>query len=41
VPVKLDVWPEMFHVFQMWGFLPEAKKANRKIGEFIRNNIAR
>ena len=37
VQVKTVVWPGMFHVFQMWGsLLPEAKRANREIAEFIK-----
>lgn len=39
VDVKLDVWPQMFHVFEMWTFIPEARAANRQIAEFIRSKI--
>jgi monoterpene epsilon-lactone hydrolase len=35
VDTTLVVWPEMFHVFQIFTFLPEAKKANRQIADFI------
>lgn len=36
IPVELDVWPEMWHVFQMFvGKMPEAKAAINKIGRFI------
>jgi acetyl esterase/lipase len=36
VDVTLVVWPEMFHVFPIISFIPEAKKANRQIIDFIR-----
>jgi acetyl esterase/lipase len=36
VNVKLDLWPGMFHVFQIFApLIPESKKALRKIGNFI------
>jgi len=35
VDTTLVVWPEMFHVFQIFTFVPEAKKANRQISAFI------
>jgi monoterpene epsilon-lactone hydrolase len=38
VDATLVVWPEMFHVFQIFSFIPEAKKANRQISEFIRTH---
>ena len=37
VDVEIDVWPGMFHVFQIFGYLmPESKMALKKIGHFIR-----
>lgn len=37
VKVDLELWPGMFHVFQIFGYLmPESKKALKKIGEFIK-----
>jgi acetyl esterase/lipase len=41
VDARLVVWPGMFHVFQTFApFLPEARRANRDISEFIRGRIA-
>ncbi len=41
VDARLVVWPGMFHVFQTFApFLPEARRANREIGDFIRERIA-
>jgi acetyl esterase/lipase len=41
VDARLVVWPGMFHVFQTFTpFLPEARRANREIGAFIRGRIA-
>ncbi|NPD87342.1 MAG: alpha/beta hydrolase [Asgard group archaeon] len=38
VDVTADIWPGMWHVFQIFGnLMPESKKAIKKIGEFIRN----
>jgi acetyl esterase/lipase len=38
VKVKLEVWPEMFHNWQMFGpVFPEAQQAIDRIGEFIRS----
>lgn len=38
VKVKLEVWPEMFHNWQMFGpIFPEAQQAIDRIGEFIRS----
>ena len=37
VDVTVDVWPEMFHVFQAFaGALPEGREAITKIGAFLR-----
>ncbi len=38
VKVTLEVWPEMFHNWQMFGPLfPEAQQAIDQMGEFIRS----
>ena len=38
IDVELEVWPEMWHVFQMFvGKMPEARHAVNKIGEYIRS----
>jgi acetyl esterase/lipase len=39
VDVTLEIWKEMFHVFQMVRFLPEAKEAVRHIAEFVSQNV--
>ena len=37
VSIELEVWDDMFHVWQMTaGFVPEAAQAVRKIGQFLR-----
>jgi monoterpene epsilon-lactone hydrolase len=37
VDATVVVWPEMFHVFHIFSpLLPEARKANREIADFIR-----
>jgi acetyl esterase/lipase len=36
IDVELEVWPEMWHVFQMFiGEMPEAREAIAKIGQYI------
>ena len=41
VKVTLDLWPDMFHVFQIFGnLMPESKKALEKIGHFIKENFS-
>jgi epsilon-lactone hydrolase len=36
VQVKLEVWPEMIHVFQLFaGFLPEGQQAVEDIGQYL------
>ena len=38
IKVELEVFPEMWHVFQLFvGKMPESKAAIRKIGQFIRD----
>ncbi len=40
VEAQVVVWPEMFHVFQIFvPFLPEARRAVREIGLFIRSRV--
>ena len=40
VDVELEVWPDMWHVFQFFvGKMPESRQAIVKIGEFIRRRI--
>jgi len=36
VDVTLEIWDEMFHVFQLFPFLPETKEAVAHIAEFAR-----
>jgi len=41
VQVKLEVWPEMIHVWQMFAsFLPEGQQAVDVIGKFILDHTA-
>jgi monoterpene epsilon-lactone hydrolase len=41
VEAQTVVWPEMFHVFQMFApFLPEARRANTEIAAFIKSRIS-
>ncbi len=41
VQVKLEVWPEMIHVFQLFaGFLPEGQQAVDGLGQFISQQLA-
>lgn len=35
VDVTLEIWDEMFHVFQIIPFMPETKKAMGQIGDFV------
>ena len=39
VDVILEIWNEMFHVFQLIPFLPETKKMVGSIAEFVSQNI--
>lgn len=40
VDVELEVWPEMWHVFQFFvGKMPESRQAIVKIGDYIRRRI--
>jgi monoterpene epsilon-lactone hydrolase len=41
VEVKLEVWPEMIHVWQLFGaVMPEAREAIEEIGKFVREHTA-
>lgn len=41
VDVRLEVYPEMFHVFNaFWRILPKAREANRKLGAFLKEQLA-
>jgi acetyl esterase/lipase len=41
VQVKLEVWPEMIHVFQLFaGFLPEGQQAVEGIGQYLSQHLA-
>lgn len=38
IEVELEIWPEMWHVFQMFvGEMPEARRAVDKIGQYIQS----
>lgn len=40
IDVQLEVWPEMWHVFQMFiGKMPEARQAIDKIGAYIQSRL--
>ena len=39
VDVKLEIWDEMFHVFQLVSFLPETQKAVRHIADYLGKNL--
>lgn len=40
IDVELEIWPDMWHVFQMFrGKMPEAKRAVRKIASYIRKQL--
>lgn len=38
VPVSLEIWPGMVHVFQIRG-LPESREAIKRIGDFVKGRI--
>jgi acetyl esterase/lipase len=38
IPVTLEIWPGMQHVFQIRG-LPESREAVRRIGEFVKGKL--
>jgi len=39
VPVELEIWPGMPHVFQMMGVLPEARAAIARIARFVSRHV--
>ena len=40
VDVELEIWPDMWHVFQMFiGKMPESRRAVEKIGRYIRGSL--
>jgi epsilon-lactone hydrolase len=40
VSIKLEVYPKKFHVFNaFWRVLPKAREANKKLGEFIKEQL--
>lgn len=42
VPVELDVWPDMPHVWQMMAdYVPESRRAVDRIGAFVRRHLGR
>jgi epsilon-lactone hydrolase len=41
VPVKLEIWPEMIHVWQLFAsFLPEGQEAITGIGQFLNQKLS-
>ena len=40
IPVKLEVWPGMVHVFHIHG-LPESKEAIERMADFMRSSLAK
>lgn len=41
IEVELQVWPEMWHVFQMFvGKMPESRRAINKIGDYIQSRFS-
>ena len=40
VEVTLELWDEMFHVFQLFSFLPETKKAVAQIVAFVADSLS-
>ncbi|MCC2657569.1 MAG: 6-hexanolactone hydrolase [Panacagrimonas sp.] len=39
VDVKLDEWPHLFHVFQLYPILPECTEAIAKVADFLKQNF--
>ena len=39
VDTTLEVWPGMFHIFPIVGYLPESHKALKMVGEFISQQL--
>jgi epsilon-lactone hydrolase len=41
-PVEIEVWPRMFHVWQLYArVLPEGRRAIRRIGAFVQTEVSR
>ena len=41
IDVELEIWPDMWHVFQMFiGKMPESRKAVEKIGQYINKMVS-
>jgi acetyl esterase/lipase len=41
IDVEIEVWPDMWHVFQMFvGKMPESRRAIEKIGAYINKAIS-
>ncbi len=40
VDVRTTIWPGQVHVFQLLGFLPEARRAVAEAGAFVRDRLA-
>jgi monoterpene epsilon-lactone hydrolase len=39
--IRVEIYPKLFHVFNaFWSVLPKAREANRKLGEFIKLQLA-
>ena len=42
IDVELDIWPEMWHVFQAFiGKMPESRQAIDRIGDYIQSRLSR
>ena len=40
VDAHLDIFPEMFHVFNaFWRVLPTARNANKRLGDFLKKHL--
>ena len=38
--VEIEIWPEMWHVFQLFiGKMPESRRAIKKIGAYLRERL--
>ena len=41
IDVQLDVWPGMWHVWQMFvRLMPESRLANIRLGRYVRDQLA-
>ena len=40
IPAELDIYEDMFHVFQCFSYISEAKHSMARIGEFIKDIMA-